>query len=106
MRLQAALTAANAAAITTAAVPRMSSLNVHTLIGVLVQNSAGIACTEVLPVQHGVREQLGRGGDVGVNQVVVALVANPRMSVSDVHLVVDQARLSVPMSRTTGITRR
>ena len=46
------------------------------LIGVLVENSAGIARTEVLPVQHGVWEQLGRGGDVGVNQVVVALVAH------------------------------
>src|SRR4029453_5790328 len=63
------------------------------LIRVLVENAAGIARTEVPPVQHGVWEQLGRGGDVGVNQVVVALVAHSRMAVSDVHLVVEQGQV-------------
>src|SRR4029453_17364826 len=61
--------------------------------GVLVEDASGVAGAEVLPVQHGVREQLRRGGDVGVDQVVVALVPDPSVPVADVHLVVEQGQV-------------
>ena len=93
IREPAARTAENTAASTTAAVPCMSSLNVQHLVGVLVQDAAGVGGAEVLPVQHRVREQLADRGDVGVDQVVVALVADPGVPGAQVHVVVEQLQV-------------
>src|SRR4029450_10139795 len=71
MRPPAARTAEKAAASTTAAVPCMSSLD----------------------APQGVREQLGRGLDVGVDEIVVALVSDPGVLVAQVHLVVEQGQV-------------
>ena len=90
IRDPAARTAENAAASTTAAVPCMSSLNVHTCVGVAVQDPPRVGGAEVLPVQHRVREQLLARGDVGVDELVVARVADPGVPLAQVHLVVEQ----------------
>ena len=60
------------------------------LIGVLVQDPAGVGGAEILPVQHRVREQFADRGDVGVDQVVVPLVADPGVPGTQVHVVVEQ----------------
>jgi hypothetical protein len=44
-------------------------------------------------VQHRVREQLAHRGHVGVDQLVVALVANPGVPLAQVHLVVEQSQV-------------
>ena len=63
------------------------------VVRVLVQNAAGVAGAEILPVQHCVRKQLRGGTDVGVNQVVVALGTHPSVTVADVHLVIEQGQV-------------
>ena len=93
IRDPAARTAENAAASTTAAVPCMSSLNVQHLVGVAVEDPPGVGRAEVLPVQHRVREQLLARGDVGVDELVVALVADPGVPLAQVHLVVEQVQV-------------
>jgi len=60
------------------------------LIGVLDQDASGIGRTEVLPVQHRVREKRGDCADICIDEVVVALVANPGMPRTQIHLVVEQ----------------
>ena len=93
IREPAARTAENAAASTTAAVPCMSSLNVQTWSAYLSRMRRALVRAEVLPVQHRVREQLLAGGDVGVDELVVALVADAGVPLAQVHLVVEQRQV-------------
>ena len=58
--------------------------------GVLHQDAAGVGGAEILPVQHRVREQLGGGADVGVDEAVVPLAADPRVPGAQVHVLVQQ----------------
>jgi hypothetical protein len=62
-------------------------------VGVAVQDAPGIAGAEVLPVQQGVGEQLRCGADVGVDELVVALVAHAGVPQAQVHLVVKQRQV-------------
>jgi hypothetical protein len=58
------------------------------LVGVLVQDPPRVGDAEVFPVQHRVREQLRRCRDVGVDQLVIALIAHPGVPVPQIHLIV------------------
>jgi hypothetical protein len=62
-------------------------------VGVTVKDAPGVGRPQVLPVQQGVGEQLGRGRDVGVEELVVARPADPRVPVAQVHLVVEQPQV-------------
>ena len=44
-------------------------------------------------MRHGVREQLGRRCDIGIDQIVVALVSDSGLPVADVHLVIEQLQI-------------
>jgi hypothetical protein len=59
------------------------------LVGVLVQDPPGVADPEVLPVQQRVGEQFRCCPDVGVDELVVAVVADPGVPVPQIHLVVE-----------------
>ena len=63
------------------------------LVGVAVEDPPSVGRAEVLPVQHRAREQLLTRRDVGVDELVVALVADPRVPLAQVHLVVEQAQV-------------
>ena len=63
------------------------------LVRVAVEDAPRVAGPEVFPVQHGVWEQLGRGRDVGVDQPVVAFVADPGVPHAEVHVVVEQTEV-------------
>jgi hypothetical protein len=60
------------------------------LLGILVQNAPRVAGPGVLPVQHRVREQFCGRGDVGLDEIVVALVADPGVSGTQVCLVIEK----------------
>jgi hypothetical protein len=92
-RVPAAWTPANAAASTTAAVPCMSSLKVQTWSAYRLRMRQAFCAAKSSPVQHRVREHLGSGGDVRVDEVVVALVADPGVSNAEVHLVAEQRQV-------------
>src|SRR4029453_13747224 len=63
------------------------------VVGVALQDSPGVGGAEVLPVQQGVGEHRGRGLDVGVDELVVALVPDPGVPGAQVHLVVEQGQV-------------
>ena len=71
----------------------MSSLNVQMAARVLGQDAVRVARAEVLPVQQRIREQAGGHADVGVDQLVVALVPDPRVPVARVHILGQQGRV-------------
>ncbi len=50
----------------------------------------GVARTEVLPVEEGVGEELGGGGDIGVDEPVVGLPVDPGVGVAEVERVIEQ----------------
>ena len=60
-------------------------------IAVFLQNAASVAGRKVLPLQQRFREQLGHGLDVGIDESVVALAADARMPVPDIHRILEQA---------------
>ena len=59
---------------------------------VAVEDAAGVAGTEVLPVQQRVGEDLQCGGDVGVDEGVVGLLRGPLVPHAQIERVLEQLR--------------
>ena len=74
-----------------APVPCRSSLKVRIWPAIFLQDAASVAGPKILPLQQRVRKQLCGRLDVGVDEGVVALAANPRVAVPDVHRIGQQA---------------
>ena len=92
----AACSAPGAAASTTAAVPWMSSLNVQQDPAQVARMRWALAAPKSSPVQHRVRERRRGGGHVRLDQLVIALAADPRVPVAHVQLVIEQALVAGP----------
>ena len=63
------------------------------VVAVASEQAVGVACPEVLPVDHRLREQPARRRHEAVDEVVVALAAHARVLHPDVELVVEQAQV-------------
>ena len=99
-------TAENARPGLIAAVPCMSSLNVQTWSAYLFRMRRALVAPKSSQCSIAWGNSVRTAVDEGVDEVVVALVADPGVPGAEVHVVVEELRLSVPMSSTTGSTRR
>src|SRR5499427_8076501 len=60
------------------------------LVPVPAEDAAGIGGSEVLPVEHGGGEQLGRRGHIGVDEVVIRLAADAPVPVAHIERIVQE----------------